>query len=185
MTELPPTPGQTVGPFFAFGLEYGAGPHLVSADHPRVVRLRGRVLDGAGDPVPDALLEIWQADADGRVPQRAGSIRREPDTFTGFGRCGTDVDGHWAFTTIEPGSVGGGAAFFAVTLFARGLLHRLHTRIYLPDRPELADDPLLASLPADRRESLVARRDGTDLVHDLRLQGEAETVFLRHPGHRD
>lgn len=185
MTALPPTPGQTVGPFFAFGLEYDGGPDLVPADHPEALRLRGRVLDGAGDPVPDALLELWQADGAGQVPQRPGSIRRDAGVFTGFGRCATDAGGRWAFTTVEPGSVDGAAPFFAVTLFARGLLHRLHTRIYLPDRPGLGDDPLLTTVGEDRRPTLVARRDGADLVHDLRLQGEAETVFLRHPGHRD
>lgn len=183
--SLPPTAGQTVGPFFAFGLEYDAGPVLVPEDHPDAVRLRGRVLDGAGDPVPDALLELWQADPAGTVPQVAGSIRRDGTTFTGFGRCGTDPEGRWSFTTLLPAPVGDAPAFFAVTLFARGLLHRLHTRVYLPDQPALDADPLLSSLPAERRATLVARRDGDDLVHDLRLQGEGETVFLRHPGHRD
>jgi protocatechuate 3,4-dioxygenase alpha subunit len=183
---LPPTPGQTVGPFFAFGLEYADGPLLVPADHPGAVRLRGRLLDGAGDPVLDGLVELWQADPSGLAPRVPGSIRRDPSVFTGFGRCGTDPEGRWGFTTLVPGATDpGGAAFFALTVFARGLLHRLHTRAYLPDQPALETDPLLSGLAPERRDTLVARREDGDLVLDLRLQGEGESVFLRHPGHGD
>jgi protocatechuate 3,4-dioxygenase, alpha subunit len=184
---LPPTPGQTVGPFFGFALEYGDGPRLVPADHSDAVRLRGRVLDGEGEPVPDALVEVWQAGPDGRAPRDSGSLRRDGTTFTGWGRCGTDERGEWSFTTLPPGQTTPGAApFFALTLFARGLLHRLHTRAYLPDDDEaLTRDSLLATLDPARRATLVATREDGDLVIDLRLQGEGETVFLRHPGHRD
>ena len=132
----PATPGQTVGPFFAFGLEYAGDSALVPADHPDAITLRGRVLDGAGEPVPDALVELWQAGPDGRVVQQAGSLRRDGETFTGWGRCGTDAAGRYAFTTLAPG-----APFFALTVFARGLLDRLVTRAYLPDA---ADGPVPA-----------------------------------------
>lgn len=183
---LPPTPGQTVGPFFAFGLEYADGARLVPEDHPDAVRLRGRLLDGAGDPVPDGLVELWQADPAGVAPRAPSSIRRDPSVFTGFGRCGTDAEGRWAFTTLVPGAASpGAAAFFALTVFARGLMHRLHTRVYLPDQPALATDRLLTSLHPERRDTLLARHEDGDLVLDLRLQGEGETVFVRHPGHGD
>ena len=94
----PPTPGQTVGPFFAFGLEYDGDSALVPPGSPGAIRLHGRVLDGAGEPVPDALLELWQADADGLVVQRSGSLRRDGYTFTGWGRAATDRTG----TTPSP-----------------------------------------------------------------------------------
>ena len=170
--SLPATPGQTVGPFFAFGLEYAGDAALVPADHPDAITLRGRVLDGAGEPVPDALVELWQAGPDGRVVQQAGSLRRDGETFTGWGRCGTDATGRYAFTTLVPG-----APFFALTVFARGLLDRLFTRAYLPDA---ATDPFLQRL-GDRRETLLATRDERGFVFDIRLQGDDETVFLVHP----
>jgi len=97
----PPTPGQTVGPFFAFGLEYDGDSALVPPGSPGAIRLHGRVLDGAGEPVPDALLELWQADADGLVVQRSGSLRRDGYTFTGWGRAATDRTGTYSFT-IRP-----------------------------------------------------------------------------------
>lgn len=183
VTSLPTTPGQTIGPFFGVGLPYDGGaelvpPDLVQAGSPGSVRLRGRVLDGAGDPVPDALVELWQADPAGRVVSATGSLRRDRDTFTGFGRCATDPDGRWCFTTLEPGpTTPGGAAFFALTVFARGLLDRLFTRAYLPGTPPDAD-ALLAGLDDERRRTLLAVRDEDDLRFDVRLQGEQETVFL-------
>lgn len=182
MTALPATPGQTVGPFFAYALPYAAGPDLVPAGHPRAVRLHGRVLDGAGEPVPDALLELWQPDPSGRAVALAGSLPRDPHEFTGWGRAATDNAGHYSFTTLVPGaSAPGRAPFFALTVFARGLLDRLLTRIYLPGfEQERSDDALLQSLPASRRDTLVAGRDGAELVFDVRLQGEGETVFLTY-----
>lgn len=175
-------PGQTVGPFFGYALPYDRGGELVPAYRPDAVRLHGTVYDGHGDPVPDALLEIWQPDASGRVAQAPGSLLRDGHTFTGFGRAAVDNVGHYDFSTVEPGAVDGGAPFIAMVVFARGLLNRLFTRVYLPDHPANGADPLLASLPADLAATLVAVRDGErSLRFDVRLQGEAETVFLTYP----
>lgn len=174
--SLAPTPGQTVGPFFGFALPYDGGDRLVPPGHPGAIRLHGRVLDGAGDPVPDALIEIWQADAEGRVVRQPGSLRRDGWTFTGWGRAETDRTGRYSFTTLEPGA---GAPYVAVTVFARGLLDRLLTRAYLPG----VTDALLESVDAERRHTLVATRDDQGLVFDIRLQGPDETVFLDHTPH--
>jgi protocatechuate 3,4-dioxygenase alpha subunit len=182
-----PAPGQTVGPFFHLGLAYPGSAELVPPAHPRAVRLHGRVLDGAGAPVPDALLEIRQADPQGRIPRTTGSLRRDGWTFTGWGRAATDPTGRYTFSTLEPGRTDPDRApFFAVTVFARGLLDALFTRAYLPDDPDLlARDPLLAGLPERGRATLVAARDDTGLVFDVHLQGAQETVFLTFPRHRD
>jgi protocatechuate 3,4-dioxygenase alpha subunit len=183
--DLMPTPGQTIGPFFGYALPYDGDSQLVPSHHPDAVRLHGRVLDGAGDPVPDALIELWQADPSGAVPREAGSLHRDGFTFTGWGRAATDNTGRYSFSTLAPGAAAaGGAPYFAVTVFARGLLDRLLTRAYLPgDDAALARDPLLASLDADRRETLVATADRQGFAFDIRLQGERETVFLAHPRH--
>ena len=173
---LTPTPGQTVGPFFGYALPFPHDNELVPPGTPGAVRLHGRVLDGAGDPVPDAILELWQTDAEGHVVQRAGSLRRDGFTFTGWGRASTDREGRYGFSTLVPGT-----PFFAVTVFARGLTNRLFTRAYLPDAA--ADDPFLASLDDDRRSTLVTARDETGFVFDVHLQGERETVFLTYPRH--
>jgi protocatechuate 3,4-dioxygenase alpha subunit len=165
-----PTPGQTVGPFFRYGLEFPGGESLVPEGSAGSIRLSGRVLDGAGEPVPDALVELWQADAGGDIPAAEGSFNRDGTTFTGWGRVHTGLDGEYAFTTVEPG-----AGFFAIVIFARGLLDRLHSRIYLPER---ADDALLSSLPPADRATLVATRTPEGLHHDIRMQGDGETVFL-------
>ena len=176
------TGGQTIGPFFAFGLPYPGGEELVPPYSPGAVLLSGTVMDGAGSPIPDALLEVWQPSADGTVPMAAGSLHRDGVTFTGFGRAATDAAGQFRFWTVEPGAVAGSSAapFIAVTMFARGLLDALHTRIYLPDDADaLERDPLLSSLSPAERETLVARRDAAGrLTYDIRLQGEKETVFL-------
>jgi protocatechuate 3,4-dioxygenase, alpha subunit len=179
---LTPTPGQTVGPFFGFALPFPGDNELVPPG-PAGIRLRGRVLDGAGEPVPDALIEIWQPDRDGAVSRATGSLRRDGFTFTGWGRAATDGAGRYSFSTVTPGPTApGSAAFFAVCVFARGLLDRLFTRAYVPDDAEaLAKDPLLAAVEPDRRSNLVATRDKLGLLFDIRLQGEHETVFLEHP----
>ena len=167
------TPGQTVGPFFGYALPFPDDNVLVPPGTPGAVTLRGRVYDGAGDPVPDAILELWQADADGNVVQEPGSLRRD-EAFTGFGRASTDADGRYAFTTVVPG-----APFFAITVFARGLLNRLFTRAYLPG----AADAFLDGLGVDRRSTLLTTEDETGYVFDVHLQGERETVFLAYPRH--
>lgn len=173
VTTLLPTPGQTVGPFFGFALAFPGDATLVPPGMPGALQLSGRVLDGAGQPVPDALLEIWQADELGAVPRRSGSLRRDGHTFTGWGRAATENDGRYSFTTVRP------AGFVAMAVFARGLGHRLLTRVYLPSTPP---DALLSSLPDDRRGTLLAREDAGNLVFDVHLQGPQETVFLRFPG---
>ena len=125
-------------------------------------------------------------DFEGRTVE--GSLRRDGTLFTGWGRSSTDPTGHWWFSTVEPGATTPGRpAFFAVTVFARGLLTRLFTRIYLPGQDDaLAADPLLASLPAEDRVRLIAVRDGaTSLRFDIHLQGPEETPFLTFPRHRD
>ena len=172
-------PGQTVGPFFHLGLPYDGGNLLVPTTHPDAVRLHGRVLDGDGAGVPDALLEIWQADPAGRIPRASGSLRRDGWTFTGWGRAATDVAGHYWFSTLRPGPTEPGRpAFFAVTVFARGLTDRLFTRAYLPGPPL---DTLLESLEPDRRATLITTEEDRGLVFDVRLQGADETVFLTYP----
>lgn len=177
---LVPTPGQTVGPFFHYALPFDGDRDVVPPGSPGSVRLSGVVRDGAGAPVPDALVELWQADADGRVVQRAGSLRRDGHVFTGWGRTSTDRAGRYTFTTVRPGPVEPGqAAFFALTVFARGLLDRLLTRAYLPSAA-LEMDRLLASLDPERRATLVAVEDPHGYAFDIHLQGEGETVFLAH-----
>jgi len=165
-----------VGPFLDLGLPYPGDRNLVDDRHPHAVRLHGTVYDGAGDAVPDALIELWQPDGAGRISRQAGSLRRDGAAFTGWGRCGTDAAGHYAFTTVQPGS-----AFFAITVFARGLLDRLFTRAYLPGAEPNAD-PLLSAVDAARRSTLlcVAENDGMSYRFDIHLQGPRETVFLAY-----
>ncbi len=179
------TPGQTVGPFFGFALPYEGGNQLVPASHPDAVRLTGLVMDGHADPVPDAMIEIWQADSYGQISAKPGSLRRDGYTFTGWGRAGTDSTGRYSFTTVRPGPTESGKVpFIAMVVFARGLTNRLFTRVYLPASAKaLAADPLLGSLPEDRRRILVAADNGNELCFDVRLQGQDETVFLTFPGH--
>ncbi|MBX7434377.1 protocatechuate 3,4-dioxygenase subunit alpha [Mycobacterium sp. Y57] len=183
MSTMTATPGQTIGPFYGYALPFDRGAALVPPQAPGAIRFHGTVTDGAGAPVPDVMLEIWQADAEGAVPGSAGSLHRDGWTFTGWGRVSTDDDGHYSFSTLEPGPTEPGkAAFFLVTVFGRGLLNRLFTRAYVPG-PALAGDPLLAALPAERRDTLIAERDADGLRFDIHLQGPDETVFLRYPGH--
>lgn len=189
---LPPTPSHTVGPFYGFALPVPDGGDIAPAGHPEAITVHGRVLDGAGAPVPDALLEFWQAGPDGSPAGRPGSLPRDPSTgtaarrdttaFTGFGRVGTDAAGHWTVRTLRPGTGGTHAPYLSVCVFARGLLHHLFTRIYLPDgatAEALRTDALFASLPVDRRHTLLAAAESAGTYRfDIRLQGEEETVFL-------
>lgn len=181
MAEMACTPGQTVGPFLDLGLPYRGDSNLVDDRHPHAVRLHGTVYDGADDAVPDALVELWQADSAGRIPRQAGSLRRGP-AFTGWGRSATGAAGQYAFTTLAPGSLSAGRpAFFAITVFARGLLDRLFTRAYLPEG-DLDADPLLASVERARRSTLlcVAENGFPSYLFDIHLQGPRETVFLAY-----
>lgn len=185
--EFVATPGQTIGPFFHFALLFDHDRELVPPGSPNAMRLHGYVYDGDGVGLQDAMVEIRQTDAAGNIPAVEGSLRRDGTLFTGWGRTSTDPTGHWWFSTVEPApATTGAAAFFAVTVFARGLLNRLFTRIYLPGQDEaLADDALLSSLDADDRARLVAVRDGDHSVRfDIHLQGEQETPFLTFPRHQ-
>ena len=179
------TPSQTVGPFFGYALPYVGGPDVAPPWHPDAVRFHGTVYDGAGDPVPDAVVEIWHADAAGRPIAVRGSLERDGHGVTGFGRAAVGRDGHYAFTTIKPGATRPDAApYVLVTVFARGLTHHLFTRAYFADEAERnARDPFLVSVDASRRGTLVARADGSGGYRfDIRLQGEGETVFLQFEG---
>lgn len=181
MSKLTATPGQTVGPFFGCALPFVRGNELVPPGSPDAIRLYGTVTDGAGEPVPDALLEIWQADRDGAMPTSATSRHRDGWSFTGWGRAETDTNGHYSFTTVKPGAPQQSTPFIAVTVFARGLLNRLFTRAYLPG-DQLHADRLLGSVPAGRRHTLIAVPDKHGFRFDIRLQGAEETVFLRYRG---
>jgi protocatechuate 3,4-dioxygenase, alpha subunit len=152
----PPTPSQTIGPFFGFALPF---PGDAEAD-PDGIRIEGQVLDGEGQPVGDAILELWEGDQ--------------------FARCRTDAEGAFHFRARRPAARAGQAPHFELTVFARGLLRQLATRVYLPDADEPAnrDDPALRAVAADRRETLIARRSGELLVFDVHLQGDRETVFF-------
>ena len=189
-TKLVPTPGQTVGPFYGYALPFTKDNELLAPGSPGSIRLQGTVYDGAGNTIPDAILEIWQPDSDGNIVQKTGSLVRDGYTFTGWGRSSVGNSGVYTFTTVNPGATPqipgkpAAAPFISVAVFARGLMNRLFTRIYLPENEEaLAADPLLSSLDPERRKTLIARRDPDGgLTWDLRLQGDGETVFLDFEG---
>jgi protocatechuate 3,4-dioxygenase, alpha subunit len=179
------TPSQTVGPFFAFGLPFEGGERLV--DHDGGLWITGAVYDGAGEPVDDALVEIWQANRHGRYHHPEDTREHLPlePGFTGFGRCGTDDEGRYSFVTVKPGLVPGPggrmqAPHLEVSVFARGLLHRLVTRMYFPDEAEAnSADPVLSSIEdPDARATLVAEPVDGALRFDIRLQGPGETAFF-------
>jgi protocatechuate 3,4-dioxygenase alpha subunit len=181
MSELLLTPSQTVGPFLSLGLTWLEGHLVVPADTPGAVRISGVLRDGAGEPVTDGLIETWQADADGRFDHADDPRGASGSGFHGFGRCATDADGRYQIVTVKPGALGDGQApHLDVSVFARGLLDRVVTRIYFPDESAAnAVDPLLSSLPPERAATLVAQDAGAgELRFDIRLQGEGETVFL-------
>jgi len=190
------TPSQTVGPFFAYGLT-PAGKYewndaftnnLVTADATgERIRIEGRVFDGDGQPVPDCMLEIWQADAQGRFADPKDKRAMPNSKFRGFGRCGTDANGDYAFDTIKPGSVPDHdgkpqAPHILLAIFARGMLLHNYSRIYLDGEAANASDPVLALVPPERRATLTARRthgDGSPVYcFDIHLQGDNETVFF-------
>ena len=161
------TPSQTVGPYFAIGLPWPDGPDVEPDGD---LWIRGRILDGEREPIPDALVETWQADPSGRY---------EVEGFRGFGRCPTDEDGVYAIRTVKPGAVGGQAPHIAVAVFARGLLNHVVTRIYFPEDADAhASDPVLSSLDEDARATLISVRDGDGYRFDVRLQGPDETAFF-------
>jgi protocatechuate 3,4-dioxygenase, alpha subunit len=193
------TPSQTVGPFFHYGLPWkgcadlrgdsdiGARPELFPAEHNVLaspsakgevegepIVIEGVVLDADGKVVPDAMIEIWQADAAGRY------VDGSDDTgFIGWGRASTGEDGAYRFLTIRPGRVDARQApHIAVGVFGRGVIKRLATRLYFEDDIANAADPILALVPAERRETLIARKAGAVWRFDIVLQGDRETVFF-------
>jgi len=198
------TPSQTVGPFFAYGLapkgrchwdpngsyswKETVGDNLITPDATgQKIRIEGCVLDGDGLPVNDAMIEIWQADAQGRYIHARGEKPRPNAKFTGFGRSATDKDGIYSFDTVKPGAVAGPdgkpqAPHIVVCVFSRGMLRQIYTRLYFPDETANNNDPILTLVPADRRGTLVAHKEmrGELPVYrfDIRIQGENETVFF-------
>ena len=181
------TPSQTVGPFFSIGLERISRADLAEGSPGERIAIQGRVLDGDGQPVPDAVVEIWQADADGRYHHLEQSgTRNDAASFFGFGRIPTDDHGRFSFTTIKPGPVHSPdgkpqAPHLQISVFMRGLLKQLVTRLYFPEEPLNASDVVLRVVPESRRQTLIARQAGpkeNTLEWNVCLQGENETVFF-------
>jgi protocatechuate 3,4-dioxygenase alpha subunit len=178
------TPSQTVGPYLSIGLPWPDGPYVVDPADPDAIRIFGAVYDGAGVPVPDALIETWQADPDGYF-NHPDDPREKATDFRGFGRCPTADDGTYQIVTRKPGPVpvvNGGALqapHIDVSVLARGLLNRVVTRIYFPEEAAAnATDPVLNSVDPDRRETLIAELVEGGYRFDVRLQGAHETVFF-------
>ena len=187
------TPSQTVGPYFAYGLTPNGkyawndafSNNLVTPDTSGDrIRVEGVVYDGDGVPVPDCMLEIWQADAQGRFADPQDKRALPNASFKGFGRCGTGAKGEFAFDTIKPGAVPDPdgepqAPHILMAVFARGMLLQNHTRIYFDDEAGNATDSVLALVPVDRRATLIAKRGQGGVYHfDIHLQGDDETVFF-------
>jgi len=190
------TPSQTVGPFFKYGLtpsrQYAWNDaftaNLVTPDASgERIRVEGTVYDGDGAPVPDCMLEVWQADAQGRFSDPQDQRALPNTAFRGFGRCGTDGEGRYSFDTIKPGSVPDPdgkpqAPHLLLAVFARGMLRHLYTRIYFDGEAANGSDAVLALVPTARRATLIAKRqpgNGSAVYKlDLRLQGGEETVFF-------
>jgi protocatechuate 3,4-dioxygenase alpha subunit len=182
----PLTPSQTAGPFVAIGLTWADGPYVVPVDTPGAIRISGQVVDGAGQPVPDAVVETWQTASDGTFDHPDDPRGRvSSPSFRGFGRCPTDEEGVFTITTVKPGALPSGdgrteAPHIDVSVFARGLLDRLVTRIYFPDEVESnAADPVLLSLSDADRRTLIGVAEGRNLRFDIHLQGENETAFFQ------
>jgi protocatechuate 3,4-dioxygenase alpha subunit len=203
MSEI--TPSQTVGPFFAYGLtpkgrnkwdpngtyswKETAGDNLITPDATgQKIHIEGCISDGDGAPINDAMLEIWQADSQGRYLHARGQAPRPNAKFTGFGRSATDRQGLFGFDTIKPGAVMGAdgkpqAPHIVFCIFSRGMLRQIYTRLYFSDEAAAnAADPILALVPADRRGTLVAHKQPGEGVpvyrFDIRVQGDNETVFF-------
>lgn len=189
------TPSQTVGPYFKYGLTPGTdyawndafSNDLVTPDvSGERIRIVGQVFDGEGKVIPDSMLEIWQADGQGRFadPQDARAVSNA--AFKGFGRCGTDANGGFEFHTVKPGAVPGPggkpqAPHVLLAVFARGMTQQAITRIYFAGEAANAADPILALVPVERRATLMASREPNNAVtyrFDVHLQGEKETVFF-------
>ena len=179
-----------MGPYFSIGLPWPEGPHAVGRGTPGAITISGTVYDGAGAPVPDHLIEIWQADPDGRFADLHGhGGASELAGFRGFARCGAeDGDGTYEILTVKPGRVPGPggtlqAPHIDVTVMARGMLDRVVTRIYFADEEGAnAEDPVLARVPAERRATLLAPPEDGGYRFDIRLQGPGETVFFASDG---
>jgi protocatechuate 3,4-dioxygenase alpha subunit len=202
MSEL--TPSQTVGPYYAYGLtpegrknwkpgdlykwKETVGDDLVTPDAAgERIRIEGVIYDGDGKPITDAMLEIWQADAQGRYADPRNGAALPNTSFRGFGRSATDDNGMFAFDTIKPGPVQGPggkmqAPHIVVCIFSRGMLRQVYTRLYFSDDSANESDPILALVPAERRNTLIAKRETNDgktvYRFDIRVQGEGETVFF-------
>lgn len=179
------TPSQTVGPYFAIGLPWPEGPHAIAPDHPGAIRITGTAYDGADAPIADALLEIWGADPDGRYADIWEHGGPATPGFRGFARFGEEGgDGRFELITLKPGPVRVSeeivlAPHLDLTVFARGMLCHVVTRIYFGDEAQAnAADPILARVPVERRETLIAQATEDGYRFDIHLQGPAETVFF-------
>ena len=181
------TASQTVGPFFSIGLKHLSRTDLSQGNTGERITIQGAVVDGDGQPVPDAILEIWQADPDGRYHHPEHSPAEDDATpFFGFGRVPTDDLGRFSFSTVKPGPVHSPdgkpqAPHLQISVFMRGLLKQLVTRLYFPEEPLNSSDPVLQVVPESRRETLIARQTGQNqnsLEWNVHLQGGSETVFF-------
>jgi protocatechuate 3,4-dioxygenase, alpha subunit len=181
------TPAQTVGPYLHIGLLWSDGPEVVPDGTPGAIWIRGQIFDGAGAVVPDALVETWQADPDGRFDHPDDPRGARPPAvpgFRGFGRSATDAEGRYEIRTVKPGALPGPdgnteAPHLNLSVFARGLLHRLVTRLYFPDEEAAnAADPVLGTIEEARRATLVASPTADGFRFDIHLQGTDETVFF-------
>jgi protocatechuate 3,4-dioxygenase alpha subunit len=188
-SRLPPlTPFSTVGPFFRLLVRHrteDTDTLVTEATHGRRISIEGRLLDGNGAPIDDGLIEIWQADADGRYRHPEDPHRESADAaFGGFGRVATGPPGQFTFHTVKPGAVAGPggrlqAPHILLGVMARGIMSRCWTRIYFDDEPANADDAVLQLVPEHRRATLIARSIGEGLYRvDIVVQGEGETVFF-------
>ena len=199
MSEI--TPSQTVGPFLAYGLtpkgrcqwdpnghyswKETVGDNLITPDATgQKIRIEGQIVDGDGVPINDAMIEIWQADAQGRYASPRDSRARPNTQFKGFGRSATDKNGMFGFATVKPGAVPGPkgatqAPHIVIAIYSRGMLRQVYTRLYFADEAAANEaDPVLKLVPTDRRGTLIAKKQGDAYRFDIRMQGENETVFF-------